>query len=87
MLARLNYTSYVLTAENKYSCYNVSSINVLFYLTIPSTAVFKFENNEAQFSCTASENCSANKIKKTTLNYNFNTAQIIDISLRQFFIG
>jgi len=35
----------------------------------------------AQFSYIISENCPTNKIKKTTLSYNFDIAQVFNISL------
>jgi hypothetical protein len=85
-LARLNHTSCILIIRDKYNSYNVNSINVLSHLTILNTIVFKFKNNGAQFNYIAFKNCLANRIKKTTLSYNFDTIRVFNISPRQFLI-
>jgi hypothetical protein len=46
-LARLNHTSYILIIRDKHNSYNINNINILSYLTIPSTIIFKFRNNKA----------------------------------------
>ena len=81
-LAWFKNTGYILTTGDEYSSYDISSIDILPYLTIPSTAVFKSSDYRAQSSYTISKNLAVDRIRESTLGYDFDATRIFDISLR-----